>query len=651
MDKLTSWWDEAPLKITSQKNCEEFLQRQERSLATFTQNGQLNYLPQADRDRIKFDPKTNLVYLPLSRFLDKELDGNQMLWHIYYELSLYPDWKKYPKAYLNRLDYWQQEANFMVAYLLHALNQSNFPEDKETKTLLAINHVQQEFTQFFYTCDHYLAFLRVAELCPIYQQPQYKEYIQSYLHTQGKKTGTITKLPLHQGFVQSFIVLEIEGLNYISLDTVHNPFDAVVFQQPYASFIQTKMKQLVANEADLFQKDAFLKSFVYPFFKKLWQQEIDQMTLSSNKKSNTKQGVLEKSLSLTKDSNDVTADSLEATPAEEKEILEQLLEQESNAKELLQQQMKGIGSLSNYDITVADQQLFHYYEQAVKKERQEMALFWQKVVGEAKKEQSVKQAAQVKGKLDVGSLIQHYTDFSEAQQTGQYKQLPIFSRYVLTPKENILPEIIEISFVLDNSGSMNTEKIEAARKALTATLLSLEDFNTYLQKNANLLHNRLTVTSETWLFGSQFTQLKSFDSPSPKEQQSELIKSVISLKGQGGATDDASCLEAILDSITPKQEHDLARHKQVKLIFEITDGASSFPGATKTAIEKLLDKQVEMFAFQIGNNNEQVEKTFDFIWNQGFKEPHGIRLGEEIDTLPDKLLASVKKHIETIFTY
>lgn len=650
MDTSTNWLDETALKITSQKNCDEFLQRQERSLATFTQNGQLRYLPQAERERIKFDPRTNTVFLPLSRFVEKELDGNQMLWHIYYELSLYPDWKKYPKAYLNRLDYWQQEANSMIAYLLKALNQSDFSEDKETKTLLAINHVHKELTEFFYTCDHYIAFLRVLELCPIYQQPEYLTYIQHYLEKQGKHVNTISKLPLHQGFIQSFILLNIHQLNRIPLDTSYNPFDEVIFQQSYSSFIQTKLKQLVANEATLFQKDAFLKSFVYPFFKTLWQQEIDQMTLASNQDSHSKQTVLEKTLNPDKETVEISAESLESTPEEEKELLEKLLEQEIATQELVHQKMQGIGSLEDYQVTVGDQQLFRYYEQSVRQEREEMALFWQKVVGDAKKEQSLKQLEQTKGKLDISSLIQHYTDLAEAQQTGQYKQLPIFSRYVLTPQTNVLPEIIEISFVLDNSGSMNTDKIEAARKALTATLLSLDDFNDYLQKNANLLHNRLTVTTETWLFGSEFKQIKNFESHSSKEKQSDLIKSVISLQGQGGATDDASCLQAILDSLTPKQISELARKKQVKLVFEITDGASSFPGASKTVIEKLIDNHVQVFAFQIGNNSEQVEKTFEFIWNQGFKEPHGIRLGEEIETLPEQLLTSVKHQIDTIFT-
>ena len=42
-------------------------------------------------------------------------------------------------------------------------------------------------------------------------------------------------------------------------------------------------------------------------------------------------------------------------------------------------------------------------------------------------------------------------------------------------------EHIKISFLVDNSGSMDKEKIEATRKTLAVTLLSLNYFNEYLQ--------------------------------------------------------------------------------------------------------------------------------------------------------------------------
>ena len=62
-----------------------------------------------------------------------------------------------------------------------------------------------------------------------------------------------------------------------------------------------------------------------------------------------------------------------------------------------------------------------------------------------------------------------------------YKNLKIFNKNFLESKDKLLPEHIKISFLIDNSCSMDKEKIEATRKTLAVTLLSLNDFNEYLQ--------------------------------------------------------------------------------------------------------------------------------------------------------------------------
>lgn len=72
-----------------------------------------------------------------------------------------------------------------------------------------------------------------------------------------------------------------------------------------------------------------------------------------------------------------------------------------------------------------------------------------------------------------------------------------------------MPERIEISFVIDNSGSMSESKIEASRKALAVTLLSIDDFNKYLKSNAEQLNQKVEVLSETWFLAVSIIMLKS----------------------------------------------------------------------------------------------------------------------------------------------
>lgn len=107
--------------------------------------------------------------------------------------------------------------------------------------------------------------------------------------------------------------------------------------------------------------------------------------------------------------------------------------------------------------------------------------FWKKLIGLAKKEVSVEKNRQAKGKLNVNDLVNSYPEFIEAEQKGNYRNLKVFDKNFLEAQSKLLPEKIEVYFLIDNSGSMDTEKIEATRKTLTATLLSISDFNHYLQ--------------------------------------------------------------------------------------------------------------------------------------------------------------------------
>ena len=108
-------------------------------------------------------------------------------------------------------------------------------------------------------------------------------------------------------------------------------------------------------------------------------------------------------------------------------------------------------------------------------------------------------------------------------------------------------------------------------------------------------------------------------------------------------------LKEISHNITPIQERKLKKGKEIKIVFQITDGASSFPGAAKKAVEELLSKNVLVYAFQIGKNSDADEKIFEFIWNEGYKDLHGIIIGEDVESLPKELLKAVVQNMKSIF--
>ncbi|APQ71534.1 hypothetical protein CF095_08175 [Clostridium botulinum] len=642
-------FDEQTLIEESKKHCEEFLQKEQRSLATFTGDSSLMYIPDSKLQRFILDSSKGVLYLPLESFLDRKLDDTQIMWHIYYELALYPDWKKQTKKYLNRKKDWQKEIDHMTSYIMTRIKKEGLENDLAYQPKVISNYVRKEILDLLHLLDKQTSFLRVLQMCPIYRDEENFKKIVSYMKKTGKTIESISQMPRHRAFANSFFIIELYKIEPKIEECAQNPFDRKIFNQPFFDFIHYQLVKQINKDQGIIERDPFIRSFIFPTFEQLWKQEIDEMMLYKSKGQKEEQ--VRGSENLFEQSKaDEIPDSLESTQEEVEKILEEMLDQEDQISTSIQNAMQGKVDLEAYGISQSDQQLFQFYSNKMKLEREQMRQFWKKLIGDAKKEVSVKKDGQVKGKLDVDSFINFYPDFVEAEKKGNYKNLPIFNRYLLETQADILPERIEISFVIDNSGSMNESKIEASRKALAVTLLSIDDFNKYLKSNAEQLNQKVEVLSETWFFGSKYYNVKEFNDKNVKEKEkSDIIRSIIKLDATDGATDDASCLREISNRMTSIQESELKKGKQIKIVFEITDGASSFPGSAKEAVQELLSKNVEVYAFQIGKNSETNEKIFNFVWNEGYKQPHGVMIGEQVEKLPKELLKAVGKNMQSIF--
>ncbi|HDK7155823.1 TPA: VWA domain-containing protein [Clostridium botulinum] len=642
-------FDEQTLIEESKKHCEEFLQKEQRSLATFTGDSSLMYIPDSKLQRFILDSSKGVLYLPLESFLDRKLDDNQIMWHIYYELALYPDWKKQTRKYLNRKKDWQKEIDHMTSYIMARIKKEGLEDDLAYQPKVISNYVRKEIFDLLHLLDKQTSFIRVLQMCPIYRDKENFEKIVSYMKKIGKTIESISQMPRHRAFANSFFIIELYKIEPKIEECAENPFHRKIFNQPFFDFIHYQLVKQINSDQGIVERDPFIRSFIFPTFQQLWKQEIHEMMFYKSKGQKEEQ-VKGSENPFEQSKSDEIPDSLESTQEEVEKILEEMMDQQDQISESVQNAMEGKVDLEAYGISQLDQQLFQFYSNKMKLEREQMRQFWKKLIGDAKKEVSVKKDGQIKGKLDVDSFINFYPDFIEAEKKGNYKNLPIFNRYLLKIQADILPERIEISFVIDNSGSMNASKIEAARKALAVTLLSIDDFNRYLKNNAEQLNQKVEVLSETWFFGSKYYNVKEFNDKNVKEKEkSDIIRSIVKLDAKDGATDDASCLREISNRITSIQERELKKGKQIKIVFEITDGASSFPGSAKEAIQELLSKNVEVYAFQIGKNSETNEKIFNFLWNEGYKQPHGVMIGEQVEKLPKELLKAVGKNMQCIF--
>nr|WP_312503897.1 VWA domain-containing protein [Lacrimispora sp.] len=641
-------YDEQKLIEESIKHVESFLQREQRTLATFTGDSSLMYMPDPKLERFLLNPSKGILYLPLAVFLDRDLDENQILWHIYYELAMYPDWKKQTKAYLYRGKGWNKEKDRMTGYILHRIEKEGLGEDSAYQPDIITGYVKKEILDALHRLDKLTSFLRVLQMCPVYRDEANFKKIAAYMEQTGNKMKAIEEMPKHRAFINIFILKEIYKTTPEIKGWGENPFSKRILNQPFLDFVHSQLVRQINSEEGVLERDSLIRSFIYPVFEQLWKEEIDAMDFFKSQGASQEQ--VSERKSPFEQSEEEKRDTLESTEEEEKTILEEMLDQQEKNNEIVQNIMTGKIDLTSYGISQNDQHLFQYYSNKMKSEREQMRQFWSKLIGDAKKEISVKKDGQIKGKLDVNSFIAAYPDFVEAEKKGNYKNLPVFSRYLLETQADKLPERIEISFVIDNSGSMNAAKIESAREALAVTLLSIDDLNRYLKLNAEQLNQKIEVLSETWFFGSQYYHMKEFnDKTSGEKESADIIRSIIRLNSNDGATDDASCLKEISGSITPAEERQLKMGKHIKIIFEITDGASSFPGLAKNAVQELLSKDVALYAFQIGKNSTASESTFNFVWNDGYKEPHGIILGEQVEKLPKELLKAVKKNMQSIF--
>ncbi len=642
-------FDEQTLIEESKKHCEEFLQKEQRSLATFTGDSSLMYIPDSKLQRFILNSSKGALYLPLESFLDRKLDDNQIMWHIYYELALYPDWKKHIKKYLNRKKDWQKEIDHMTSYIMTRIKKEGLENDPAYQPKIISNYVRKEIFALLHLLDKQTSFLRVLQMCPIYRDEENFKKIVSYMKKTGKTIESIPQMPRHIAFANSFFIIELYKIEPKIEECVENPFDRKIFNQPFFDFIHYQLIRQINNNQGIIERDPFIRSFIYPTFEQLWKQEIDEMMFYKSKGQKEEQ-VKGNENPFEQSKADEMPDSLESTQEEVEKILKEMMDQQDQISTSIQNAMQGKVDLETYGISQSDQQLFEFYSNKMKLEREQMRQFWKKLIGDAKKEVSVKKDGQIKGKLDVDSFINFHPDFVEAEKKGNYKNLTIFNRYLLETQADILPERIEISFVIDNSGSMNPSKIEVARKALAVTLLSIDDFNRYLKSNEERLNQKVEVLSETWFFGSKYYNVKEFNDKNVKEKEkSDIIRSIVKLNATDGATDDASCLGEISNRITSIQESELKKGKQIKIVFEVTDGASSFPGSSKEIVQELLSKNVEVYAFQIGKSSETNEKIFNFVWNEGYKQPHGVMIGEQVEKLPKELLKAVRKNMQSIF--
>ncbi len=271
--------------------------------------------------------------------------------------------------------------------------------------------------------------------------------------------------------------------------------------------------------------------------------------------------------------------------------------------------------------------------------RKEMRKFWQSLIGKSINYERKYQAERTKGQIDVRSFIKHYPEYVSGVRRGDIDNLPIYGRYENEKQIVDKPDRIDITLLVDASGSMSGKRTQAAREAATLLALSIKDFNNQLDAKRQKTNSKLRARSEVYAFGTGFKKIKQFEKKDKKidTSEAEIIKLSSAIDADMGGTEEYRAYMDIEQNLSQEDKNKIADGKLKRIVFEITDGSPNDISKTKEHIEALRKEGVIVYGFQITDNDGD-RRSFDEIWNSDPENPYGIHIGDNVEDLPKKLI-------------
>lgn len=615
------------------KQCEEALSRVFDLLLLFSGDGRLTYHVDETAEQFALDPDQRRVSVPLSFFTGMPFDETCFLFHLYTVLALYPDYERNPEGYLNRPQTFRREAEVLTKAFLQKARDSGVGTDKAYQPEVVYSYMANEILSFFEECDRYASMLLVFEKAPVYQDRAVRKSLARMLLLEDSLPHETDPAATHRDLAGLLITREFWREDEIENRQIREMLDEKVLGEPRFSLVREELLSLMLRGAPVTERDAMIRTILLPCFTRLFLEDIDRMELSSTV-----------SLEEQEQSQEKRRRKRGAQTKKNYETMLQELDEEKKQRAVAARDLfSGTQDLTRFGVTSEDKKLFAHYEQLVRPERERMKAYWRKLIGDTSKEVSVRIEGVPKGKLSIQSLIDQYPAFTEAERRQNYRGLTIFDTYELQKITHSLPRYLDISFVMDSSGSMRGVKLSPAREALSIVLLSLEDFAAYLRENAARTHEVCEVATEVFLFGTKAEKILSFSDQGPKRTANRIL-SVARLDGSLGSTDDGACLQQVIREETPERIREQKAGKRVRMVFVVTDGASSAPGTAKKAVEELEKDSVLLQAIGIGDPKDTAAKaSFDYIYGD-----RGLFLGNDTRRLPEALLSAVQTSVSTL---
>ena len=660
----------------------EIIKREGPHLATFVGDASLTYTPSLTAETFMFYPEESKVEIPVKWFLDRNYSPKEIRWALYHELAHFIDMRKNPEAYLNNFEYMQTgEANKKICSLLESklrkdkIDQKKIDDltkqKKRRNTDKMMSNLQIMAYKYLHKLYNILDDISVNNLvmqrAPFYSSEEGRKITESVYKKIGYGDPDFRKKPKHMQFVYSLIRDEMllgPDKSIVDDDVFEIINERKIYGKTIKQFIDTKLKPKSGNLLDPRERYEHIRLIFLPLYLELLEKDIENVDFKKLEEEAKEQGeqgeAKEQGEQQTnggfdynpfkKDYDDSQNPSDVFSPEEIEKILEKFLkdkeESELSPEKRIEKKKKELKEEFDrkYDISPETREKFEGASASILAERERMRNFWKELIGKSVELTRKRVRGQKRGNVNVEDFIEKFPEISE----GNIYNLLIYEKF-LSKMENVnKPERIEISLVVDMSSSMTADnsKMQSLISAVALLVLSIRDFNEYLDQERIITKTKLSAFSEVYIFGSTFERIKKFSYEldnalkGHKEERAEDIRLFSHFEESLGSTNDAAVLADIVNSVDERKVLEIKKGKIMKIVFEITDGLpdGNVIESTKARIEDMIEKGIIPIAFQIGAVSPEERETFESIWNDEKRDfQTGIFVGENFDELTDKM--------------
>jgi uncharacterized protein with von Willebrand factor type A (vWA) domain len=639
---------------------ENFLRRHGKMLSLFSKDSSLRFEPQESIDTFAFDAKDFKVLVPLGWFNDERYSEEELEFANYHERAHFIDMRTNPEAYLKNFEQMEKDAESL------AVKYCKSHPGGMTKEAAKQYFYREIHTLFNCLDDIYVNDL-VTSRVPFFSSGDGKKGVISLYKKLGFEDGDLTKQPLHSQMVFALLRDAMLG-DELGQSKVDERVEGVLSQK----VIGKSMRQLVSKElktkngitVDPAERYKLIRAFIQPSFLSLLeidiQEQNDTQNNNSSNESHEGQGDAQNEDGSSGEPHEMF-DSGDSRDEVIKDILKSMKEAD-DVKDMSPQERAKHQERKNQerfdaenDISEQERQMNELVRAKISKPRHEMRKFWQNLIGKSIEFRTVKVKNQRRGRLNVGSYIRKYPEIMEAEQNGNLREVEIYDRLGHERVVVDQPEAIDVTLLVDCSGSMGGSGEEVARETAALLMYSLKDFNTELDRTRSKTHSKLRASSQIIAFGSSFKEIKGFNrATSRAKSDTEIIKSISEIDSSLGGTDDEAPLTQIKNNISKEEKERMRSKKLKKIVFEITDGVSQTPKLTAQRLRELSREGVIVVGFQIGDISPEGRDTFEQIWSSKGSEgsdgqgPIGIYIGKEISVLPERLMKTLSGLLSNI---